>query len=260
VTPQQSENAASALSAARKNNNMMAGLENGLTPATMDEAYAIQDAFMRIWDEPIVGWKVAATAEMIQQIYRVDEPFCGPFYAPTTFASPATPNAEAFGYYCIESEFAFRFGSTLAARESTIGREEILDAIEAALPAFELISPRFDTLLEDRAALAAADCALNGGFVLGQDYADWRSLDLAAHPVRLSVDSEVVKEGTSANVLGHPFNALDWLVNTLSRRGIDLNAGDVVSTGTCTGIVHLQQGQNAVADYGALGRVEVTFI
>ncbi|MFQ5626977.1 MAG: 2-keto-4-pentenoate hydratase, partial [Methyloligellaceae bacterium] len=204
MTPQQIDKAASALISARKDNKMMAGLENGLTPATMDEGYAIQDAFMRQWDEPIAGWKVAATAEKIQLIYGVDEPFSGAFYAPTTFASPAMPKAGAFGHFCIESEFAFRFGSTLAARERAYGREEILGAVEAALPAFELISPRFDTLLQDRAALAAADCALNGGFVLGEDYADWRSLDLAAHPVRLTIDDEVRAEGTGADVLGHP--------------------------------------------------------
>lgn len=260
MTPQQCELAAGALSAAREACKMMPGLDEGLTPATMDEAYAIQDAFMRKWDAPIAGWKVAATAEKVQKIYAVDEPFCGPFYAPTTFTSPAEPNAESFGYLCIESEFAFSFGSTLAARDSAYGRAEILDAIAAVLPAFELISPRFDSLLQDRAALAAADCALNGGFVLGAPYTGWRGLDLAAHPVRLSIAGEVRAEGTGADVLGHPFNVLDWLVNHLSRRGIDLNAGEVVSTGTCTSFICLEQGQKAVADFGRLGTVEVTFI
>ena len=260
VTPQQIEQAAGAIRAARKNNEMLAGLDTSLTPATMDEGYALQDAFMREWDEPVAGWKVAATAEKIQALYGVDEPFRGPFYAPTTFASPATPKAQDFGHLCIESEFAFRFNSSLAARESAYDREEILDAVDAVLPAFELISPRFDTLLQDRAALAVADCALNGGFVLGTPYTGWRALDLAAHPVRLTVDGEVKGEGTGANALGHPFNVLDWLVNALSRRGIDLNAGEIVSTGTCTGIVYLEQGQKAVADYGVLGAIEVTFV
>ncbi len=260
VTPQQIEQAAAILGAARRNNQQLQGLEDGLTPASMDEGYALQDAFMQIWDEPVFGWKVGATVEKIQEIYGVSEPFCGPFYAPTTFKSPAMPKAANFGHLCIESEFAFRFGSTLAARESSYSREEILEAVDAVLPAFELISPRFDTLLQDRAALAAADCGMNGGFVLGEVYTDWRSLDLAAHSVRLTVDGEVKGEGTSANALGHPFNVLDWLVNALSRRGIDLNAGEIVSTGTCTGIVYIEQGQRAVADYGMLGEIEVIYV
>lgn len=260
MTPQQIEQAAGALRAARKTNNMLAGLDAGLTPATMDQAYALQDAFMRIWREPVAGWKVGATAEKVQELYGVSEPFYGPFYAPTTFSSPARLEAASFGHLCIESEFAFRFASTLAARESAYGREEILDAVEAVLPVFEIVSPRFDTLLQDRVALAAADCGMNGGFVLGEDCADWRALDLAAHPVRLTVDGEMKGEGTGANAFGHPFNVLDWFVNALSRRGIDLNAGEIVSTGTCTGIVYLEQGQTARADYGALGAIEVTFV
>lgn len=260
MTPEQLEQAANTLGAARRNNQMLQGLEDGLTPTSKDEGYALQDAFMRIWDEPVVGWKVGATVEKIQEIYGVNEPFCGPFYRSTTFSSPAMPKAANFGHLCIESEFAFRFGSTLAARESAYGREEILDAVEAVLPAFELISPRFDSLLHDRVALATADCGLNGGFVLGKDYTDWRALDLSAHGVRLTVDGEVKGEGTSANALGHPFNVLDWLANALSRRGIDLNVGEIVSTGTCTGIVYIERGQRAVADYGVLGEIEITFV
>ena len=259
MTPAQIEQAAHILVAARRNNHQLKRLEDGLNPESMDEGYALQDAFMRIWDQPLAGWKVGATNNKVQELFGLSEPFLGPFYEATTLTSPAKPKAEDFGLLCIESEFAFRFGSSLAAREGIYGREEILDAVESVLPAFELISPRFDTLLQDRAALAAADCGLNGGFVLGEDYADWRSLDLATHPVRLTVDGEVKGEGAGANVLGHPFNVLDWLVNTLSRRGIDLNAGEIVSTGTCTGIVYLVQGQKALADYGTLGEIEVTF-
>ena len=259
MTPEQTQEAASAICSARRDAKMLEGLGE-LTPRTIDQGYALQDAFMGAWDEPIAGWKVGATAPRVQEIYGVDEPFYGPFYGPTTFASPARLNAQDFGHLCIESEFAFRFGSTLAARNSAYGREEILDAVEAVLPAFEIVSPRFDTLLQDRVALAAADCGMNGGFVLGEDCTAWRELDLAAHRVCFTVDGEVKGEGTGANVLGHPFNVLDWLVNALSGRGLDLNAGEVVSTGTCTGFVYIERGQTAVADYGVLGEIEVTFV
>lgn len=259
VTPEQIEEAAAAICRARRERDMLEGLD-GLTPVTMEEGYLIQDAFMRAWGESVAGWKVGATAPEVQDIYRVDEPFYGPFYASTTYTSPARPKAEDFGHQCIESEFAFRFRSALPAREEKYGREEIVEAIDSILPAFELISPRFDSLLQDRAALAAADCGLNGGFVLGEDYAGWRSLDLSAHHVRLTVDGEVKREGTGANVLGHPFNVLDWFVNMLSSRGIDLQAGEVVSTGTCTGFHYIEPGQTAAADFGELGTIEVTFV
>ena len=39
-----------------------------------------------------------------------------------------------------------------------------------------------------------------------------------------------------------------------------IKAGEVVSTGTCTGVTPIAPGQTLVADFGDLGRVEVRFI
>jgi 2-keto-4-pentenoate hydratase len=39
-----------------------------------------------------------------------------------------------------------------------------------------------------------------------------------------------------------------------------LEAGQLVSTGTCTGLVTLKAGEKAVADFGELGAVEVQFV
>ncbi len=259
MTPGQLEDAAAQIHTARSEGKLLDGLGE-LTPLTMQEGYEIQDLFMASWKQPLKGWKVGATAPKVQDVYGVEEPFYGPFYEADTYSSPARPKAADFGHCCIECEFAFRFAKTLPPRQEKYNREEILDAVGVLIPAFELISPRFDTLLQDRVALAAADCGLNGGFVLGEPFEAWRTLDLAAHQVRLTLDGTQIAEGTGGNVLGHPFNVLDWLVNTLSDRGLGLNAGEVVSTGTCTGFHTIEPGQRAVADYGSVGRIEVAFV
>ena len=59
--------------------------------------------------------------------------------------------------------------------------------------------------------------------------------------------------------LGHPLEALTWLANDLSRRGYGLLAGQVVTTGTCTGMQYVPSGGTATADFAALGTVSVTF-
>jgi len=258
VTPEQIEKAADILCEVRKAGQLKPGLDE-LTPANMTDGYELQDAFLRKWSEKRIGWKVGATAAKVQDVYGVKEPFCGPFFDADSFRSPATPSASDFNHKCIESEFAFRFGKDLPMRDKAYSRDEILDAVVAVLPAFELISPRFDTLLQDRVALAAADCGLNGGFVLGEDTKEWREIDYPSHKVTLTIAGELAAEGTGANVLGHPFNVLDWLVNHLRARGITLRAGEIVSTGTCTGFIHIETGQEAVADFGALGQIAVTF-
>ena len=259
MTPEQIDGVAAQIVAAREQHKLLQGIDEAAR-LTMEDGYKIQDAFMAAWSKPVAGWKVGATAPKVQEVYGVSEPFYGPFYEPDVYASPALPHAALFGHHCIECEFAFRFARDLPPRESAYAREEILDAVEMLLPAFELISPRFDSLLQDNVGLAAADCGLNGGLVLGEPYASWRDLDLASHEVALSVGGERIAEGTGANVLGHPVNVLDWLANTLPKRGLGLKAGDVVTTGTCTGFHYIEPGQHAVADYGEIGRIEVTFV
>ena len=259
MTPETSREAARAIADARRNQTLLAKLPTELTPETLEDGYAIQRDFMEIWPERLIGWKVGATAEKVQEIYGLSEPFFGPLYDGTVFHSPAAAKAERFGYLCIESEFAFRFGRDLPVRDEPYRLAEILDAIDVVIPVMELISPRFETLLTDAAPLAVADCGINGGLVLGTLETAWRDINIPAHPVRFSVDGQLREEGTGARVLGDPFNVLEWTVKALARHGLSLSAGQLISTGTCTGFHYVDRGQLAVADFGSLGEVSVLF-
>ena len=90
--------------------------------------------------------------------------------------------------------------------------------------------------------------------------AGWRALDLAAHRVRGAVAGRIEREGIGANVLGDPRIALTWLANELSRHGIALGAGQVVTTGTCLVPMEVGPGDAVSADYGALGSVAFRFV
>ncbi len=252
------EQAADLLIDARRRGLVLDALPEAVRPATLAEGYAIQDRVRQRWGERVVGWKIGATAKLVQEKFGVDEPFAGPFFAATTFASPAATPAAAYHHRAIECEFAFRFGKALPARIAPYSRADIHRAIDAVIPAIEIVGPRFKDLLFGRAPTAVADCAINAGFVLGAACADWQAIDFKAHAVRLSVNGSVVAEGTGAAVLGDPFHVLDWAVNHLSRRGITLEAGQIISTGTTTGIVVLASGERACADFGSLGVVELT--
>jgi 2-keto-4-pentenoate hydratase len=100
---------------------------------------------------------------------------------------------------------------------------------------------------------------LNAAMVLGTPITDWRGLDIPRHPVRLTIDGVVKGEGTGSDALGDPRNVLDWVVEKLRAAGVGLKQGQILSTGTCTGVIPFARGQTAVADFGALGRIEVCF-
>lgn len=252
------EAAAALLADARRECRVLSQLPDALTPADVAEGYAVQDAFRRLWSDTVVGWKAGATATPVQARFGVAEPFAGPFYAGDTFHTPARIAAGRFAHLCLESEFAFRFGRTLAARSVPYTRAEVLDAVDALVPAIEIVGPRFDSLALS-GPVAIADCALDAGFVLGEPVADWRGYDLPAHKVTLTVEGKVRAEGTGAKVLGDPLSALLWTVHHLGSRAISIQAGQILSTGTTTGLEYILPDETAVADFGPLGNVEVRF-
>ena len=89
---------------------------------------------------------------------------------------------------------------------------------------------------------------------------DWRAIDLAAQPVSLSLNGVRAGEGYGANVLGDPRIALTWLANEVAVRANGLQAGQIVTTGTCIQPTEIAPDTRVLGDFGPLGTVEATFI
>jgi len=244
---------------ARRSRTALAGLPEACRPATLDDGYAIQEAFVAGCGQPVAGWKVGCTALETQRLFGIAEPFYGPILAPLVFASPAELPAADFAMRGIECEFAFQLAADFEPREEPYQPDDVAERVSAPIPAIEVVSPRLDHPIRHGAPSAVADCGVNGALVLGAPTFEWQTLDLAAHEVRLEIDGELRATGTGALVLGHPLNVLAWFVNRYTGRGRTLSAGQIVSTGTTTGLVLLEPGQRAVGDFGVLGQVSVRF-
>jgi 2-keto-4-pentenoate hydratase len=52
---------------------------------------------------------------------------------------------------------------------------------------------------------------------------------------------------------------LTWLANELSRSGIGMKAGQMISTGTLTGMVAPKPNHTYLADFGPFGEVSATY-
>ena len=260
MTPAAITEAIERLWQARESGRPLAGFPEACRPQTLADGYAIQGAFVRAWGQPVAGWKVGCTAVETQRLFGIEEPFYGPVFAPVVFRSPAELPAADFAMRGIECEFAFRLVADFEPREKPYRLEEAAERVSAPIPAIEIVSPRHDHPVRHGAPSAIADCGVNGGLVLGAATLDWQALDLATHAVRLAVDGEQKAAGTGALVLGHPLNVLAWFVNRYTASGRTLPAGQIVSTGTTTGLIILEPGQTAVADFGSLGKVELRFV
>ncbi len=259
MTRDQAHAAAQTLLEARRTMRPAAGWPEGLVPASIDDGYAIQAAFAEAWGQPIAGWKVACTARDQQEMVGVDHPFCGRVFASYVFDSPARVEAARFHRTGLETEFAFRMARDLPPRDEPYERDEVAGAVAALHPALEIVSPRWTEWLSMGATGILADCAANGGAVLGPAVTDWQGRDLAAQDVALAFDGAVIARGKGERVLGHPLVSLTWIANELAARTGGLRAGEIVLTGTCTGLNWIEPGVPARADFGPLGSVEVVF-
>ena len=96
--------------------------------------------------------------------------------------------------------------------------------------------------------------------ILGPDVADWDTKKIGAHAVHLNVNGTHVATGKPADLIWEQLiDAIGWLAKHphLAERG--LRAGDLIMTGSMTGMTPIQPGDQAEADFGAFGKIHVQF-
>ena len=228
-------------------------LPPALIPHSTAEAYAAQTALVaRLMPilGPIVGWKVGAPSPAA-------EPAAAPLLADLVRPSPARFGGPRLRLFGIEAEVAFRFGQALPPRPEPYGEAEVSAAIHSMHPAIELVETRFEAWEGPPGLAKLADLGSNGGFCFGPGSADWRSRDLARPIVTLEIDGKRMAERVGGNTAGHPMRTLIWLANHAGRLGRGLVAGDVVTTGSHTGLVFARQASRVLARVAELGEANL---
>jgi 2-keto-4-pentenoate hydratase len=212
-------------------------LPEPFAPTTVDEAYTIQTALNNLMSGtygPVAGYKIGLTTPVMQQMVGLAEPVAGAILATTVHHSPSTLRCADFTRLGIECEIAVRLGTALPATRAPYMRTDILAAIDAVMPAFELIDDRNTdyTQLPTLALSLISDNVWNAGVVLGSPVTHWRTIDLAAVHGRLVINGKEVGVGQGYDVMGHPAEAIVWLANLFARQGKGLAQGMVIMTGS----------------------------
>ena len=232
-------------------------------PDNIASGYAVQEGvvgrLLKKFGGSAVGYKVACTNKLAQELMGTDTPFYGRLLSPFVYKSPARLNAQDFSMRLIEAEFSFQLARDLPQEGAPYDRESVADAVAAILPSIEIVDTRYTVWTEVPLPSIISDNGCNSGWVQGNAIDAWRHIDLASHEVCLKVNGAVKLRGSGAAVLGHPLNPLVWLANTLCEQGKALKSGDLVSTGVCTDIYLAEPGDHIVADFGTLGTAEVSF-
>jgi 2-keto-4-pentenoate hydratase len=251
--------AAEAIWTSWKRGQRLQQLPESCRPRSPEEGYAAQAMLEEVSGSPSLGWKIAATNTTGQQHIGVDGPLGGRLLAANIVDGDAPVPVADNHMRVAEAEFAFVLGRDIPPRERDYTPEELLALVESLHPAIELPDSRFQDFATAGGAQLIADDACAGWFMLGEPAgAGWRHMDLAAHPVSLTINGREVTSGRGADVLGGPLVALAWLANSHGLRGCGLEAGHIVTTGVCGKPCPIGAGDSVRAEFGAFGRVELT--
>jgi 2-keto-4-pentenoate hydratase len=257
------EAARSALVGARRQARAIAECPADWRPADLLEAYRLQAAVINAFG-PIGAWKVGAITAEQRRTMGLAAPVAGPIPASLVRDAGERPASLRFADFIaplIECEFAFELGHDLPARPGNdYTREEVAAATAALRLAIELVDPR---LPRGCGALAQiADGFNNGAFIAGPRIREWRALEFARIDIVLRPDGESthgteLARGNGRTLLdGDPFGAVVLLANA-QPPGRGLRAGDVVTTGSCTGAPRLPGPGRYRAEFAGLGIVEL---
>lgn len=229
-------------------------------PAGLDAAYqqalAVRQRRLRRGEVPR-GYKIGFTNRSIWPLYGVFAPIWGTVWASGLHFCDGEGELDLIAT-CqprIEPEIVFGFGATPSPQATP---DQLFDAIEWLAPGFEVVQSHCPDW-KFVASETVADSGLHARLVVGErvplrtlarDAAALHSL-LAGARVELLRDGQGMARGVGANVLDSPLQALHHFVRELRRcpGATDLQAGDVVTTGTWTDAFPMAAGERWTARF-----------
>ncbi len=222
-----------------------------LAPRTELEAYQVQRELTIARGTQVGGWKVAMSSP--------EQGTSAPVFADEVYRSPAAVECVIGERLGIEPEVTFTLRRDLPtlAHGALYERDQLIEAIDAAHAAIEIVVSRFQS--HDGAAPLdrLADNISNGGLVLAAPCRDWRSLDLANLPLRLTIQapdgSKTEHASLGGHPLGDPLTPLLWLVNHRAQRRGGVRAGEPITTGSYAGLRYAKRGARVTVEFTGLG-------
>jgi 2-keto-4-pentenoate hydratase len=239
--------AAALLIEARRTGVLLDGLPALCRPKNLDQAHAIQDATVAKLGEVVAGWKIGAPID--GKIVR------GALLRSRIIPSGGSIAAARVPLLGVEAEVAFRFDRALEPRERRYEYAEVAAAV-TAFPAIEIVDSRFRDYRGAPLIERIADCVSNGAFVIGAAQEEWRKFDLAKLDARLEIDEGVLVRRVGGHPTGDPLLPAVDLVNDL-RHTTGVRAGQVMTTGTYTGLNFVKPGQHVKAIFEGFGSAQV---
>lgn len=227
-------------------------------------AYAVQQGLVRArlaGGVHVVGRKIGATSEAVQQQLGVDQPDFGYLLSDMDVSDGVggTPiSMRTLVQPRVEAEVAFVLARDLDVPEEEITLALVRDAVEVALPALEIVDSRIESW-DIGFTDTVADNASSGLFVVGRDGRSLDDLEPREVVMSLTINEVERSAGTGAACLGDPLEALRWLAVQAARFGDPLRAGHLILSGALGPFVPFSPGDRVTASISGFAPLTVSF-
>ena len=236
-------------------------LTNRYPDLSVQDAYAIQlvNIDRRIAaGARIVGKKIGLTSLAMQNMLGVNEPDYGILLDDMVAKETDRIDTKKLIYPRIEGELAFILKKDIEdAPNADIA--SVLAATDVIVPSFEIID---SAILNWKMAIqdTVADNASSAMLVLGENRLPVSAIpDLTTVSMVFRKNGDVIDQGVSSAVMGHPAAAVAWLANKLHEFGIRLKAGEIILSGSLTKAYDVKAGDVFTAEFADVGTVTARF-
>lgn len=231
-----------------RSDNEPAGWED-LAALSLEEAVRVQ--WKVVAGLGAVGaWKIGIKGDTERSTHA-------PLPASLIFASGAVLSGPQWQLRGIEAEVAIRLGRDLGPEDAD--EATLLAAVDAMLPVIEVVETRLSSWEAAPAALKLADLQSFGALILGEARPPVADFDPRLVQARVCIDGHVVADCIGGNPAGSIATLLRLLVRQTADAPRGPRAGDVVTTGSCTGMHFAPCGSHVRATLATLGDVELQF-
>lgn len=231
-----------------------------LTTDAEAEAYAIQahNIQKQLQQNAIVtGKKIGLTNPKVQQQLGVSQPDFGVLLNHMDLSAMAEIPAEQFIQPKIEVELAFVIYKKIEQPIQTI--EEMQQYISYVIPSFEIVDSRIQDW-KIRFVDTVADNASSAAYVLSGERTAISEVECATVKMTLTQNGELVSKGSGLECLGHPLNAVMWLVNKMLSLGTPIQAGEIILSGALGPMVNVNAGDEFETQIDGFAPLKVKFI
>ncbi|MDB5670593.1 MAG: 2-keto-4-pentenoate hydratase [Alphaproteobacteria bacterium] len=224
----------------------------GELPATLAEAYAVQDEAIAAWGQDVVGWKVGRINGALADRYGADR-LAGPIFASqTVFAQGKSPEMPVFarGFAAAEAEFLLRIARTPPAGQTRFSLDEAAGLIDAVHVGIEIASSPLGRINALGPVAIISDFGNNNGLVVGDELPGWQSSGFEDWLVDTRIDDVEVGRGAASSFPNGAIGSARFLFELMAERDIVLRPGQWISSGAVSGVHDAAAGQKVDVNFG----------